>query len=123
MENDMIKDAIEKLDKECKAGTFDRYAAIMKSSVLDALKGFCRQDEEFAQAVVQGGSFEDCMKAVAKGCGNGISDLEAYRRAVQFYFPGADIRFQMEIDLCASVRKVPPAEERKAVVLDLADFW
>ena len=125
MENDMTREAIKKLDTEYKGGKFDRYAEIMKSGVLGALKDFCRQDEEFAQAVVQGGSFENCMKAVAKNCGNGISDLEAYRRAVQFYFHGADIRFRMEIDLCASVREndVPAAEERKAVMLDLSDFW
>ena len=47
----------------------------------DALLEFCRQNEEFAQAVAQGGSFQECMKAVAQGVGNCISDLEAYRRA------------------------------------------
>ena len=46
------------------------------------------------------------MAAVAKGVGNSISDLEAYRKAVQFYFKGADIRFHMVIDLC------PAAEEK-----------
>ncbi len=29
--------------------------------------------------------------------GEGLSDLEAYKRAVQFYFPGADVEFQMKI--------------------------
>lgn len=52
----------------------------MKSAVRDALLEFCRQNEEFAQAVVQGGAFPDCMAAVAKGVGSSISDLEAYRR-------------------------------------------
>ena len=81
---------------------------------------FCLQDGEFAQAVAQGGNFADCMKAVAKGCGSSISDLAAYRKAVQFYFPGADIRMRMEIDLCASVS----GEEKKSgIVLDLADFF
>ncbi len=49
----------------------------MKRAVLDTLMDFCQQSEEFAQAVVQGGSFPDCMKAVAKGVGSSISDLEA----------------------------------------------
>lgn len=115
--------AIEKLDKEYESGTYDRYARVMKTSVREALEEFCRQDEEFAQAVVQGGTFENCMKAVAQNCGSGISDLEAYRRAVQFYFPGADIRFRMVIDLCASVQEPEPESgNRKAVLLDLADF-
>ena len=73
------------------------------------LETFCRQDEEFAQAIVQGGSFADCMKAVAKGVGNSISDLEAYRKAVQFYFPGAEIRMVMTIDLIGAA--AGPAEE------------
>ena len=39
----------------------------MKSAVRDALLEFCRQNEEFAQAVAQGGSFPDCMAAVPRG--------------------------------------------------------
>lgn len=73
--------ALAKLEAEQKTAQYDRYAKIMKNSVREALESFCRHDEEFAQAVVQGGTFEDCMKAVATNCGNGISDLEAYRRA------------------------------------------
>lgn len=132
--------AIEKLKKEKKAASYDKYAAIMKDRTCDALMEFCRQDAEFAQAVYQGGSFEDCMKAVAKNCGSGISDLEAFRRAVQFYFQGADIQFCMTINLCAGVEEpeqvvqrerpsatkaheAPAAEEKKgAISLDLSDF-
>ena len=40
---------------------------VMKGAVRDALLEFCRQNEEFAQAVAQGGTFPDCMAAVAKG--------------------------------------------------------
>lgn len=128
----MTEMAIAKLKKERQSAKYDRYAKIMKDSVCKALEDFCRQDEEFAQAVVQGGSFEDCMKAVAQNCGHGISDLEAYRRAVQFYFKGADIRFRMEINLCAEVEAAAgiaeperPAEEKgtgKIVHLDLNSF-
>ena len=81
-----------------------REAGAMKSAVKDALLSFCGQEEEFAQAVVQGGSFPECMAAVAKGVGGSISDLDAYKRAVSFYFPGADISVIMRIDLCGSVR-------------------
>ena len=128
----MTEMAIAKLKKERQSAKYDRYAQIMKDSVCKALEDFCRQDEEFAQAVVQGGSFEDCMKAVAQNCGHGISDLEAYRRAVQFYFKGADIRFRMEINLCAEVEAAAgitgperPEEEKstgKIVHLDLDSF-
>ena len=92
---------------------------VMKGPVSEALQEFCRQDGEFAQAVLQGHSFAECMQAVSRGVGGSISDLEAYRRAVQFYFPGADIRFRMEINLCAGVEQ---PEDAAPVVLDLFDL-
>lgn len=126
--NEWYERAKQKLEAEQKAGKYDRYAAVMKEAVCEAMVGFCRQDGEFAQAVVQGGTFEDCMKAVAKNCGNAISDLEAFRRAVQFYFPGADVRFQMSVNLCASVEDEeepePPMLSQKVErkILSLDDF-
>lgn len=97
-------EAKKKLDTEIKKVTGNKEGA-MKKAVYDALICFCDMDEEFAQGVAQGGSFEDCMKAVAKNVGNSISDLDAYKKAVQFYFPGAGVSFQMKIDLCASVKE------------------
>lgn len=118
--------AVKKLDNELEQLKGSRHVEVMKKPVHDALVLFCEQDNEFAQAVYQGGSFEECMKEVAKGCGNALSDLEAYRRAVQFYFPVADIRFQMSINLCAGVEEqnaVPAKQEKAApVVLDLFDL-
>ena len=125
--SDFQKQAGEKLDKEYKSGKYDRYAAAMKESVLKTLKDFIGQDEEFAQAVVQGGTFEDCMKAVARNCGSSISDLEAYRRAVQFYFPGAEIRYTMTVDLIgAAAEPYTPKHaaegSAKGIMLDFTDF-
>lgn len=116
--------AIEKLAAEKKAAKYDRYAQVMKDRVHETLVDFCRQDAEFAQAVVQGGTFEECMKAVAKGCGIGISDLEAFRRAARFYFPGSEVRFQISIDLCG--RDTADGEvqgQGGPVLLNLEDFW
>ena len=92
----------------------------MAPSVREVLTDFCRQDAEFAQAVAQGGSFKDCMAAVAKGVGGSFSDLEAYRKAVRFYFKGADVRFRMEIDLCPTAEEAPRSAQKK--ILDIADF-
>lgn len=93
--------AAARLEDECKSGKFDKYGSAMKEAVQKALLDFCRQDDEFAQAVVQGGSFTDCMTAVGKKVKNGsISDLDAYSTAVGFYFPGAKISFEMRIELC-----------------------
>lgn len=90
----------------------------MKSAVRDALLEFCRQNEEFAQAVAQGGSFPNCMAAVAKGVGSALSDLEAYRRAASFYFDGAKVNFSMTIQL-----EPAEAEPDRGILLDLSDFF
>lgn len=121
--NIYLDKALKKLEEEYKSGSFDKYANIMKSAVKETLADFCRQDDEFAQAVVQGGSFTDCMKAVAKSCGTGISDLEAYRRAVRFYFPGAEIRFQMTIDLIGDAAgERESAQDTGTMILDFTQF-
>jgi hypothetical protein len=118
------EEAKKKLDFGCKARKMDRYAEAMKESVCDALTEFCRQDDEFAQAVVQGGSFEDCMKAVAKCVkGNALSDLEAWGAAVKFYFPGAGIHCELRIDLCASVDNGATETPKAGPIIDLSDFF
>lgn len=119
-----LEQALERLEKEDKTVT-DRYGAAMKGAVRRALESFARQDGEFAQAIAQGGSFADCMKRVSGGVKEGaISDLDAYRRAVEFYFPGAVIRAAMEIDVCPNrVKEQATQQERQpAKVLDLSDF-
>lgn len=124
--NVWYEQAAKKLASEKNSGNYDRYASIMKDAVCEALDGFCRQDAEFAQAVVQGGNFEDCMKEVAKHCGKAISDLEAFRRAVRFYFPGADVKFHMTVNLCADVEAeaaaAAPAVSTGPKILNLEDF-
>ena len=107
-----------------------RYEEVMKREVGEALLDFCEQEEEFAQAVVQGGSFEDCMKAVAKCVhGNCISDAEAYGAAVRFYFPGAELKVEMRIDLIGRAAEESPEERGEtqsgsdAVIIDLSSFF
>ena len=124
--------AAEKLNSQV-AEVTGRKENVMKDDVKNALLEFCKQDEEFAQAVVQGGSFPDCLKAVADALTgkDGSSDLAAYRKAVAFYFPGADIQMTMRINLCASVEGTPaaPVETKDAsrpggigITLNLSDF-
>jgi hypothetical protein len=88
------------LDEAKNAG---RAEGVVAGPVCEALKTFCRQEPEFAQAVAQGkGTFADCCKHVAKNAGSALSDLEAFQRAVQFWFPSAVVQFQMRIDLCGA---------------------
>ena len=118
--------AEDKLRKQLSAVNGPKEGAI-KGAAMDALLNFARQEEEFAQAIVQGGSFTDCMHAVCKGVGTSISDLEVYKRAANFYFPGCDIRFEMTIDLAGAAAAADPGEKpeksgKGGLVLDLADF-
>ena len=119
--------AEKKLEAEKISGGYDRYASAMKGLICEKLCIFCKQDSEFAQAVVQGGVFADCMKAVAMGCyGSALSDEEAIRRAVRFYFPGADVKFHMELNLCADVETEATAAASVTntgpKILNLEDF-
>lgn len=118
--------AIRKLDKELsELKKPSQHIKVMMQPVHDTLVDFCRQDGEFAQAVYQGGSFKECMEAVAKGCGSALSDLEAYRRAVQYFFPGAGIRVQMRVSLTGNLDDLdePKPVKEKPVILDLFDLW
>lgn len=122
--NNWATQAHKKLEAEQKSVSGQK-EKVMAAPVLAAIKDFCAQDEEFAQAVVQGGSFADCMKAVAAGVGNAISDIDAYRKAVEFYFPGAKIQVQMTIDLIGDAAKPTQEEKQESgpVILDLMSFF
>lgn len=119
----------EKLDKEEKGGKFDRYASVMKKYIKEALLTLCGQSETFAAAVLDGDTFEDCMKKVTKGIGGSISDLEAVKRAVQFYLKGADVSFQMVITTPqagkdnAAKQGAPAGTGKPAEIIDLTDFF
>lgn len=131
--NKWYSQAADKLNAEITKVTGQK-EAVMKDDVKNALLEFSKQDGEFAQAVAQGGSFPDCLKAVANALTgkDGCSDLTAYRKAVAFYFPGADIQMTMRIDLCASVNgtSAAPVESvtdtprpgGNAITLNLSDF-
>ena len=124
--SDIVKEAKEKLAREHKAAKYDKYARIMKDGVKQTLVQFCEQSEVFAEKVAHGKSFEECMKAVAKNCGNGLSDVDAYKRAVKFYMPEAKIRVHMEIftgEAPAPEREQPAAEPvRQDGIVDLSAF-
>lgn len=94
--------AIEKLDTERKAMKPGANTAVgvMYIETCNALRSFCEQNDLFAEVLYKTKrTFADCMEEVAKNPGRGISDIDAYRRAVQFYFPNAQIEFLMNITL------------------------
>lgn len=105
----------------------------MKNSVADALITFCAQDDVLAKEIVDGGTFADCMKAVAKGVGSSISDLEAYKKAVKFYSPSAEVGFAMTIQRTADsdsvmsagteVEKTEHMAQEGRKIIDLSAFF
>lgn len=108
--------AIEKLDAELKkpAKNISKHAKAVMPAVYDALCEFCKQHAEFAQAVEQTDkTLTDCCEHCVKGVGASISDLEIYRRAVDFYFTGAKVSFVMRIELPGDPvpNEVAPAEQ------------
>lgn len=69
-----------------------------------------------------GKTFQQCLDEAVKGIGNGISDIEMYKRAVKFYFPTADIHFRMTIDLCGDIPGVSEHTSLSVSLDKLLDF-
>jgi|GEM_PF-247541 hypothetical protein len=98
--NITAKKAQKKLSDELSAANLSRRAQVIAEPTLEALNTFCEQNEEFAQAVLQTDkTFAECAENAVKGAGGSLSDIEVYRKAVGFYFKGADVHFNMTIDL------------------------
>lgn len=98
--NITAKKAQKKLSDELSAANLSRRAQVIAEPTLEALNTFCEQNEEFAQAVLQTNkTFAECAENAVKGAGGSLSDIEVYRKAVGFYFKGADVHFNMTIDL------------------------
>lgn len=110
--------AVSKIENELKQ-CGDKLHPVYRC-VADTLQGFCRQDEEFAKAIYESDKdFNSCMESVLKNKGNCLSDIEAYRRAVRFYFDGADVIFEMRLELCGDSEKSDMILPKKAMILDL----
>lgn len=94
---DFVSKAIEKIEGGL-SSVKGQKEGVVKRPVADALICFCRQQGEFAQAIVQSDkTFEDCVAHVVKGCGQSLSDIDAYRKAVEFWFPGAIVDMVLTI--------------------------
>ncbi len=102
------------LEEAQKSGNKERVIAVPTA---DALINFCKQNDEFAQAVVQGKSFAECVKHNCKGIEHACSDIEVYRKAAGFYFPGAVVDFQMSIRMSQYEDKTD-----NIISIDLIDF-
>ena len=115
-----VAQAIERLnDKQQHEGAKDRKAVAVLPSVKKQLEDFCRQNAAFAEAVLSSkGTLGECCEKAVSGCGNSISDIETYRRSVQYYIPDARIEFKMQLIM----DKSPVEPSQKAIVLNLFDL-
>lgn len=104
---------VERIRSELKDVKSDRYYNVLKNPVADALICFCEQQPEFDQAVAEAkGTFSECMAHVCKGIGGAISDVDAYRKAAEFYFPGSVVEMKMVIRMSEyEVEDSMPADE------------
>lgn len=114
--------AIEKLTNEQKLTDAGKVEKAIAADTAKALMEFCRQSADFAAAVYNGGSFEECCKSIAKGVGGSISDFEVFRRAVRHYMPQADIKYKMEITAATSTQSEPLESKVLNIDFDLGNF-
>ncbi len=119
--NEYTQQALEKVKEDPKVT--NRCCSIIRSKTVEVLEGFINRYDEFAQAVVQGGTMKEMFEKVCKYIGSrtGVSDFEVYQAAVEFFFAGAKIEFHMTIDLCGSVRE--NKTERTSLDLSFDDLF
>ena len=96
---DIISQAKEKINCKDKPEKNDMFAAAIGEHIKKALTVFCEQNEEFARAVLDGGSANECIKSVADKIRTrkSVSDFDVYQLAVKYYFPVAVVDFVMKI--------------------------
>ena len=98
-----MSSAVEKIDKELKDFKGGNKEKAVSSHVAKTLKSFCK-NSMFGDAVLKSiKTLSDCCHEVMKGVGSSISDIEVYRRAARFYFPGAKVTFSMQIEVDGAV--------------------
>lgn len=119
--------AIDKLTEGKKEVKGQKERAVMEATV-DALCDFCRQSDDFAEAVTETGKcLRECLEEVMKGVGQSISDIEVYRRAVAFWMPGYTAQMQLilvkdDIPGRSAEAEPTPAPKPKRMVLTLEDL-
>ena len=118
---DWKSQAIKKIANELKDFRGGVKEVAVSKFVAEKLTMFCQENERFAEVVFRTTrTLSDCCAEVMAGCGNAISDIEVYKKAVQHYFPNADIHMTMEIAFTGDepteeeMERAPKIEPQKA---------
>ena len=107
----IVSAASKKLDEEEKAFVGSGRAKMIFPHVVKTLRGFIEEDVSFAVVFANTvRTVSECCAAVVDKSGDVMSDLEVYRKAVQFYFPNADVEFKMNVRITGAA---PSEEEMK----------
>lgn len=123
--NSILEQAKQKIKsfEAKKLGQLSQKVKAIAEPTANALVAFCEQSEEFARAVIDGDDFINCLITISKDFGNAVSDFEVYSKAVQFYFPGAVIKFEMKILMSEYELKPTPNKENLSLSLDSLLDW
>lgn len=123
MENITVSAAISKLTDELAAFKGNRYGEVVKDAVAEALMDFCNKSDAFAAIIAQSSStLSDCIKEIMAGCSSAISDIDVYRRAVQFYCPEATVHFDMIIELPGAEAAAAPTAADNPNIINIFDI-
>lgn len=107
----IVSSAIKKLDEEEKVFIGGFKAKLIFPHVCKTLRGFIDEDDRFAEVFANTArTVSECCAAIVDKSGDALSDLEVYRKAVQFYFPNADVEFKMNVRITGDA---PSEEEMK----------
>ncbi len=119
----IVEQAVAKLENKDRGKPLGSYAKAVYSSVVKTLVDFCYQSPDLAQVILDSDkSVVDCCEAIMKNVGNCISDLEVYRRAVQFFCPKSQIDMQMRVILSDQKPSQDAPKVKPAVILNLLDL-
>jgi len=105
--------ATAKIAAELKSFTGGRKEKCISTFAAAQVTHFCEESPVFAEVVYKTKrTLSDCCAEVLKGSKDHISDIDVYRGLVKAYFPNADVRFIMDIEINGAA----PSEEEMAKV-------
>lgn len=103
--------AAEKIAAELKGFTGGSKEKAISKFAAETLAHFCEESAQFAEVVYKTRrTLSDCCAEVMKGTGNYVSDIDVYRGIVRAYFPNADVKFLMNIEINGAA----PSDEEMA---------
>lgn len=103
--------AAEKIAAELNSFTGGRKEKCISSHAAAEVTHFCGESPAFAEVVYKTKrTLSDCCAEVVKDAKDYISDIDVYRGIVRAYFPNADVKFLMNIEINGAA----PSEEEMA---------